>query len=849
MLSSARTAAGRATCAACSRRPPRATLSTATTRPAAFDGRSLRTGSGLYTVERQRRGAASYAQAGKEVEEQSEEEGEEADASEAGHREKEGKSEDALKALFDAIDKPADSPASESSASPSSSGSGAPPKEEKTPLERVMDPEKGQPTLKDLEAFRPRRFTIPEPTSPQSHRLVYEKIWEKTYKTIDRAFTKRQVFNFAYRHGLNLDTSDERMRTALHGVKHKWWKAKALDQMNKRELCYTIMRLHWNMQNPTTLPKPLTGKTASMTVNLTDRDLFLILSPNSTLISNLSREHNVKILFRRFPDQGRVGIILSGAHANLVSAREEVEALSETCEKTEFQLPAPATTLRPEVYQAISRSAKAFLEPGSEPDKLKASAVEAKSIVKTERHVVAAFNADSERTSTALFASVPQNLDTLRYSMFPHASLVPVSQILTGGTSSFARFKSVSLSSTSSSVAEDPAHKAHLEMLQWTERMRLERSARIGIYAPPSLDGSSKTPAELSILRALRAPFAEEEKEGKEVNVSARFGHVAWPLYRDYERQSALGPVLEGSWPFGRFADWASETVKKVKNVFLPFPPSGVLQSTKVLEPLPVPSAPSFASLLSTSLDERASSSEAERTKALLAGPRLETLVFRRWTYRPKTPAAVGEAQTRMEVIFELKDAEEVPVVRDMRILKTTVRIVKENKVDLMIPTGSHDAQFSMSTVTEVPLDEYPSAFTTAALTFHGAPPLTIHHKWGIYMLDTDHYVRRTLIPSATSSSFSSSLPTTSSYDPSSPTVPPAPLTIQERWHSLTRDGSRGVDVSYEVGNGTVEEIRKAGWWKAGLEAVENRALGRRAREGREGEGTGSKAGLLLFKR
>lgn len=154
--------------------------------------------------------------------------------------------------------------------------------------------------------------------------------------------------------------------------------------------------------------------------------------------------------------------------------------------------------------------------------------------------------------------------------MFPHSSLVPVSQILTGGTSSFARFKSISLSSTSSSVAEDPAHKAHLEMLQWTERMRLERSARIGIYAPPSTDGSSKTPAELSILRALRAPFAKEEKEGKEVNVSARFGHVAWPLYRDYERQSALGPVLEGSWPFGRFADWASETVKKVKNVFLP---------------------------------------------------------------------------------------------------------------------------------------------------------------------------------------------------------------------------------------------------------------------------------------
>lgn len=130
-------------------------------------------------------------------------------------------------------------------------------------------------------------------------------------------------------------------------------------------------------------------------------------------------------------------------------------------------------------------------------------------------------------------------------------------------------------------------------------------------------------------------------------------------------------------------------------------------------------------------------------------------------------------------------------------------------------------------------------------------------------MLDTDHYVRRTVIPSSSASASSSASPsspssaapgtsstTTTSYDPSSPRpVPSAPLTIQERWHSLTRDGSRGVDVWYEVGTGTVEDVRKAGLWKAGLEAVENRCLGRRAREGREGEGTGSKAGLLLFKR
>jgi hypothetical protein len=245
----------------------------------------------LYSVERQRRGAASYAQAGKEVEEQSEEQDEEAGEGEAGAREGERGSEHALHSPFGTAAQPAETQAAGSSASSSSAGqtsSSTPPKKEpkkeKTPLERIMDPEKGQPTLQDLEAFRPRRFTIPEPTSPQSHRLVYEKVWEKTYKTIDRAFTKRQMFNFAYRHGLNLDTSDERMRTALHGVKHKWWKAKPLDQMNKRELCYTVMRLHWNMQNPTTLPKPQTGKSASMSASQLRRPSFprTVCSPSSS---------------------------------------------------------------------------------------------------------------------------------------------------------------------------------------------------------------------------------------------------------------------------------------------------------------------------------------------------------------------------------------------------------------------------------------------------------------------------------------------------------------------------------------------------------------------------------------
>lgn len=102
----------------------------------------------------------------------------------------------------------------------------------------------------------------------------------------------------------------------------------------------------------------------------------------------------------------------------------------------------------------------------------------------------------------------------------------------------------------------------------------------------------------------------------------------------------------------------------------------------------------------------------------------------------------------------------------------------------------------------------------TRALTFHGPVPIRISVAGRVFLLDTDHYVRRTTLtpPSAASSS-----------EGTAQQAAPLPPLIQERWHSLTRDGTRGVDVYQPVARGLVDEVRRAGTWRTGLEEVERR--------------------------
>ncbi|GAA5889822.1 hypothetical protein JCM8208_001141 [Rhodotorula glutinis] len=731
---------------------------------------------------------------------------------------------------------PSSAPAPAADPSPSSSTAPPPAPAAKLTLKTLLEPsvQHGGPTLDDLRAVRPKRFTIPHATSPDSHRLVYRKAWESAVARFDRAFNKRQLADFAGEYGLALDLTDPRLRTGTKGKKQKYWKSKRIDQMTKRELIHTILVLEFHMVDPETIPSAKSGPRLSEAFPLDDRTLFLLLSPKSPTISNLTRQFGVQIAFRRNPETSVVELVLHGNKPSVAAAREELELLEHTCARGEFTLPGPASTLRPEVYQAISRTAKTFLAPGPLPNTLAASAIEPKLIERAERLVNAAFALHVERASTSVFASLPANLDSLKYAMYPFSPLLPPPQHQTGGTPHFARVKTLSLAS--SAREDDPDATALSELLEWSERMRLERTARQALFVP---HGTYVADAP-SVWKLLRAPFAaaaEGEAQPERVAVRARFGHVAWPLYRSRgaldgagEDQVELGPAFSGVWAFGRFAQWAESQLKRIKSVFIPSPPTGILDSTRVLVPLPAaPTVSPFASLLnpaSASISRTdAGAHLARQTADVLGGPSLESTLARRWTYRSTGAVKRGDAPRRVEIEFELDNEGELPTVREMRVVRSEVRVVRENKVDVMVPTGAQDAQFSMSATTVVSPDEYPTSLDERTMTFHAPPPVHLSLLGDSFMLDTDHLVRRTVITPAASPSSSSSSPSPSPDDTAD--APSRLVTVQEAWHSLTRDGTRGTDVFALVGEGDVRTLQSEGTWKRGLEEVERRCLGR----------------------
>lgn len=126
-------------------------------------------------------------------------------------------------------------------------------------------------------------------------------------------------------------------------------------------------------------------------------------------------------------------------------------------------------------------------------------------------------------------------------------------------------------------------------------------------------------------------------------------------------------------------------------------------------------------------------------------------------------------------------------------------------------------------------------------LTFHGPVPIRINLAGREYLLDTDHHVRRTTLTPPPP-------PPHASSDGKSAPVKALPL-VQERWHSLTRDGTRGVDVTQPVAHGLgsgldedVDEIGRAGTWRTGLEEVERRCCVTGAFPAVAGATTGSPA-------
>lgn len=158
-----------------------------------------------------------------------------------------------------------------------------------------------------------------------------------------------------------------------------------------------------------------------------------------------------------------------------------------------------------------------------------------------------------------MFASLPNSPVTgptsRLYAMFPFAP--PVSPPWTSSTSSyFARIKSVSSSSTSTPDLAPNSNATIDELTAWSERMKFERSSRL------ALDERHPT-----VLASLRKPFAD----GEQVEMRASFGHIVWPLSISSGKvgETGLVPVLEGRWPFPKFAKW-SQLQTAFRSVFLP---------------------------------------------------------------------------------------------------------------------------------------------------------------------------------------------------------------------------------------------------------------------------------------
>jgi len=333
----------------------------------------------------------------------------------------------------------------------------------------------------------------------------------------------------------------------------------------------------------------------------------------------------------------------------------------------EFELPRPATTLRPEVFQAVSRLSKTFLEPGSEPNALAATAIDKHSIDRAERLLNTAFTSDAVQSSHRTFASLPTSLDSLEYSLFPFVPANPAPWTA-GAANSFARVQAVSLAPLPGDAHESEAHASHaaaLEFQSWAAKLKIDKTTRL----PLSQDGPK------SALPALVAPFLKEMKEGERLEMKASFGHIVWPVYPPTAQPTAtqevdalgLGPVLEGKWTFDKFARWRNQLGPETKSVFLGSAPPGHLASTEILSP--AQSSNPFAAIM-TDLD---AADLAEDPNVL---PRIDSEEFRQVVYRPLQLPAEGEANERIEVEYEAGAG----VIRRSKI--------KENRVTVMVPNG-----------------------------------------------------------------------------------------------------------------------------------------------------------------
>lgn len=164
-------------------------------------------------------------------------------------------------------------------------------------------------------------------------------------------------------------------------------------------------------------------------------------------------------------------------------------------------------------------------------------------------------------SNTPLFASfIANTAQTLynpvanKFSMYPFTPTTAPSWTVTPSTS-FARVRALHLTDpeTPSLASLTASGKAALDLTAWSAKMRFERATRIALDEERHPD----------ILASLMGAF----EEGEKVEMRGEFGHVLWPLFNG--ATSALEPLLNGVWTFGKFVKWrATQTWNS--SVFIP---------------------------------------------------------------------------------------------------------------------------------------------------------------------------------------------------------------------------------------------------------------------------------------
>lgn len=269
-----------------------------------------------------------------------------------------------------------------------------------------------------------------------------------------------------------------------------------------------------------------------------------------------------------------------------------------------------------------------------------------------------------------------------------------------GSASTWARVKDVSRLHDRQRVGTEDSEKSPFEeLLDWSEKTGM------GVMDHVSVSQGVRSTTRLgSIFEALQAPFAGASSSSTSASkrhwrLTARHGHVLWPLYPSAQSPGELGPTLKSTFGVDKLRRLDRDASPPTPAVFLPSAPTGFLATTGVLSPTPSTTATPFSALLSTSiLDDDISAEEAQRD--LERHAELESHEVRRVLYRPDEVPSPDDEQprTRIEIDVELDGSR-------MRIER-----VQEMSANVLLPSASGDYQLKLEASESPEADSYREA-------------------------------------------------------------------------------------------------------------------------------------------